>query len=350
MGYSLKDFNISIPEELIAQYPAGERQHSRLLVLDCSKGSLRDDSFDNLGRYVGVNDCVVFNDTRVINARMYGRKLSGGDREGARLELLLTRRLGSRDWRCLIRPARRMREGTRIVLDRGPLLEVRSALGEGSFIVRFERAVEYEDLLDIGEIPLPKYIKRAPRSTVDEFRYQTIYSKHYGAVAAPTAGLHFTEELIGNLEQRGARFVPVTLHVDWATFRPVRAQDYRKHVMHSEWFDISETSARLINECREQGCRIVCVGTTSVRAVESAADTDGRVRAGERETNLYIYPGYDFRVTQAMITNFHMPDSTLILLVAAFAGKENIERAYNHAVAHRYRFYSYGDAMFIHKS
>jgi S-adenosylmethionine:tRNA ribosyltransferase-isomerase len=347
MGYSLKEFNISIPEELIAQYPSRERQHSRLLVLNSEDGSLKDDHFYNLGRYIGRNDCVIFNDTRVINARMFGHRETKDGAEGARFELLLTRRLDYRDWRCLIRPARRVGEGTRIKLDSGQTLQVQRVEGEGSFIVSFNRDVGYEELLEMGEIPLPKYIKRRPQSVIDDTRYQTIYSKHYGAVAAPTAGLHFSEGLIGRLNKKGVRFIPITLHVDWGTFKPVRSEDYRRHAMHRERFEISETSAQVINECREQGRRIVCVGTTSVRAVESAAVPDGTVRAGVGETSLYIYPGYSFRITQAMITNFHMPDSTLILLVAAFAGKENIERAYNHAVAHRYRFFSYGDAMFI---
>jgi S-adenosylmethionine:tRNA ribosyltransferase-isomerase len=222
--------------------------------------------------------------------------------------------------------------------------------GEGSFIISFKRDVGYEELLQMGEVPLPKYIKRRPQSSIDDTRYQTIYSKHYGAVAAPTAGLHFSEGLMKRLKKNGVRFVPITLHVDWGTFKPVRSEDYRRHVMHRERFEISKTSAELINEGRDQGRRIVCVGTTSVRALESAVVADGTVQAGKGETSLYIYPGYSFRMTQAMITNFHMPDSSLILLVAAFAGKENIERAYNHAVAQRYRFFSYGDAMFIHGS
>jgi S-adenosylmethionine:tRNA ribosyltransferase-isomerase len=223
------------------------------------------------------------------------------------------------------------------------------AEGEGSFLVRFSRSVDYEDLPTIGEIPLPKYIRREPEQGLDEHRYQTVYSKSYGAVAAPTAGLHFTNDIIGTLKKKGTHFVPLTLDVDWGTFKPVREKDYRLHTIHEEHYVIPESSAAHINRCRSKGRRIVCVGTTSVRALESASDAEGAVMGGAGETDLYIYPGYVFKVVQAMITNFHMPDSTLILLVAAFAGKQNIERAYRHAVAEGYRFFSYGDAMFIRR-
>ena len=349
MGYSLKEFNISVPEELIAQYPSDERHNSRLLVLDAATGSLSDDYFFNIGRYLGPNDCVIFNNARVINARLYGRKKISADSPGVLVEIMLTRKLDSRSWRCLIRPARRVRDGTQIVLDSGLSLQVIRNEGEGSFIIRFARSIGYEDLREIGEIPLPKYIRREPEKRIDELRYQTVYAKHDGAVAAPTAGLHFTEGIIGALKKRGVLFVPVTLYVDWGTFKPVREADYRFHTIHSEYYEIPEPSARLINRCREEGRRIVCVGTTSVRALESSTGADGIVRAGQGETDLYIYPGYSYKTVEAMLTNFHMPDSTLILLVAAFAGKKNVERAYNHAVAQRYRFYSYGDAMFIHR-
>jgi S-adenosylmethionine:tRNA ribosyltransferase-isomerase len=349
MGHSLKEFNITVPDRLIAQYPAEERQGSRLLVLDARDGSLVDEQFRNIDRFITARDCLVYNDARVINARLYGRKRLSDGAEGARIEILLTRRLDSHRWRCLIRPGRRVRAGTRITLDSGVALTVYEDLGDGSFAIRFPKSITFEDLLQIGEIPLPRYIRRNVDPEIDGKRYQTVYSKHYGAVAAPTAGLHFTEEIIGRLKRKGALFVPITLHVDWGTFMPVREEDYRDHVIHRERYELSARSATLVNESREQGRRIVCVGTTSIRALETATEADGRVRAGCGETGLYIYPGYSFKTADALITNFHMPDSTLILLVAAFAGKKHIERAYHHAVSQGYRFFSYGDAMFIHR-
>ena len=350
MGYSLKEFKISIPDKLIAQFPSQQRHGSRLLILNASDGSIQDDHFYNVTSLLTSQDCVVFNDARVINARLYGNKVLPGDARGGHVEILLTRRYNGRNWQGLIRPARRVREGSRIALENGTTITVLHNLGEGAFSIRFSNVITYEDLIDIGEIPLPKYIKRKPVKNIDEDRYQTVYSRRYGAVASPTAGLHFTDDLIQQLRERGTLFVPITLHVDWGTFKPVRESDYRKHEIHREQFEISEASAEAVNRARREGRRIVCVGTTSVRALESTADRQGVVRSFRGETDLYIYPGYTFKTVDAMITNFHMPDSTLILLVAAFAGKEYIERAYAHAVDKGYRFFSYGDAMFIHRS
>jgi S-adenosylmethionine:tRNA ribosyltransferase-isomerase len=344
MGHSVKDFRISIPEGLIAQYPSSKRQESRLLLLDIRKGEMGDDYFFNLIRYVTPGDCIVYNDVKVINARLFGKKPDSG----AKVEVLLTRRTGNTEWRCLVRPARRVNKGTSIVIEKGCTLHITQEHGEGMYTARFSRVIGYADLQRIGEIPLPKYIKRNPQPEIDELRYQTVYSTKYGAVAAPTAGLHFTDEIIMSLKRSGIIFVPITLYIDWATFKPIRVHDFRDHKIHTEKFEISDTSAAMINQSMERGRRIVCVGTTSVRAVETAVQPDGMVRPGQGETKLYIYPGFKFRVTNAMITNFHMPDSTLILLVAAFAGKENIEKAYNHAVSRRYRFFSYGDAMFLY--
>jgi S-adenosylmethionine:tRNA ribosyltransferase-isomerase len=344
MGYSVKDFRISIPESLIAQYPTTKRQDSRLLLLDIRRGDIQDDYFFNLVRYVTPGDCIIYNDAKVINARLFGIKPDSG----AKVEVLLTRRIGNTEWRCLVRPARRIKKGTSIVIQKGCTLLITQEHGEGSYTARFSRIIDYADLQRIGEIPLPKYIKRNTQPELDELRYQTVYSTKYGAVAAPTAGLHFTHEIIKNLEQIGIVFVPITLYIDWATFKPIRENDFRDHVIHTEKFEISDTSAALINRSMGEGRRIVCVGTTSVRAVETAVQQDGLIKAGQGETTLYIYPGYNFKVSHAMITNFHMPDSTLILLVAAFAGKENIEKAYKHAVSHKYRFFSYGDAMFLY--
>jgi len=350
MGYSLNEFKISIPEELIAQYPSEERQRSKLLILNAVTGSIQDDYFFNIGTYLSSGDCVVYNDARVINARLYGHKETVGEGRGAHVEILLTRRIDAYEWQCLIRPARRIRKGSRITLDGGTWLQILHTHGEGAFSVRFSHGVSYDDLQDMGEIPLPKYIKRKPDEYLDNDRYQTVYSKKLGAVASPTAGLHFTQDIIDELSERGTRFVPITLLVDWGTFKPVREKDYRDHRIHREQYEISESSAERINRSRKEGRRIVCVGTTSVRALESTADRHGKVRAIHGETDIYIYPGYTFKTVDAMITNFHMPDSTLILLVSAFSGKEHIEQAYRHAVAKRYRFFSYGDAMFIHRS
>ncbi|MGQ9615346.1 MAG: tRNA preQ1(34) S-adenosylmethionine ribosyltransferase-isomerase QueA [Spirochaetota bacterium] len=338
----MKDFYIDIPAELVAQYPVEKRENSRLLVYDIQGDSIIDDYFYNISRYITPGDCVVYNDARVINARLYGIKLN----TGARLEILLTRRIDRVHWRCLIRPARRVKEGTIIELDGGYRLEVIKGTGNGSFLIEVDRPLEYEELINIGEIPLPRYIKRKPLRGLDNERYQTIYAVKYGAVAAPTAGLHFTEEIIASLKSRGTVFVPITLYVDWGTFKPVRDQDYRRHKIQAECYEITEESARIINKALQEGRRLVCVGTTTVRAIESVAD-DGMVKPGRGETSLYIYPGYRFKLVRAMLTNFHLPDSTLILLVAAFAGREGILKVYRHAVEERYRFFSYGDVMFL---
>ena len=342
MEYSMEDFKIHIPEELVAQYPVEKRGSSRLLVYDIQRDSIIDDFFYNIASYITAGDCVVYNNARVINARVYGVKVT----TGARLEVLLTRRVDELQWRCLIRPARRVEKGTIVRLDGGYELEVVEEIGDGSFLIRFDRPLGYEELNNIGEVPLPRYIKRKPLRGLDDERYQTVYAEKYGAVAAPTAGLHFTEEIIESLKDRGTVFVPITLYVDWGTFKPVREHDYRRYKIHTECYEISDESASIINSSIREGRRLVCVGTTTVRAIESVAD-NGVVKPGRGETSLYIYPGYSFKLVRAMLTNFHLPDSTLILLVAAFAGKERIMKAYRHAVDKRYRFFSYGDAMFL---
>ncbi len=348
MGYSMRDFRILIPEELIAQYPAPKRQESRLLVYDITRDRICDDLFQNIERYILPRDCVVYNDARVIHARIFGEK----DKTGARIEILLIKKIEqgpAQEWIAIVRPAKRVKAGTRITLPMHIGIKVTEELGDGLFKVHFSEKMEYKDLSKIGEIPLPKYIKRKPVSSIDDVRYQTVFSRKYGAVASPTAGLHFTEEIVDRLRNSGTVFVPVTLYVAWGTFQPVREQDYRKHRIHSEVYEITRESADSINSCIAEKRRIVCVGTTSVRTIETAADEKGRVRAGSGETSLFVYPGYRFRVTGAMVTNFHMVDSTLILLVAAFAGKKRIEKAYNHAISQKYRFFSYGDAMFLHR-
>jgi S-adenosylmethionine:tRNA ribosyltransferase-isomerase len=343
MSYSLEDFQIKVPEELIAQYPSPRRGGSRLLVLKKEENELQDDFFSNIARYINSDDCLIYNDARVINARLHGVKMN----TGAKLEVLLIRKWNETDWVCIIRPARRVHLGSTVRINPQLTLEVIAKPGNGMFRVRFSAKVDFEDLKEIGEIPLPKYIKRKPRRDLDDLRYQTIFSKKYGAVASPTAGLHFTDRIVKGIKQKGAVLVPVTLYVEWGTFMPVRESDYRNHKIHSELYEITEGAAQVINRCVEAKRRIVCVGTTSVRTVESAAGADGKVKSGRGETNLYIYPGYKFKTVNVMITNFHMPDSTLLLLVAAFSGKELIEKAYRHAVSQKYRFYSYGDAMLI---
>jgi S-adenosylmethionine:tRNA ribosyltransferase-isomerase len=349
-NYSLKDLGIDVPEQLIAQYPPARREQSRLLVYWVRSGRMVDDRFYNLKNYVQSTDCFVYNDARVINARLQGHKLP----TRAHLEILLLRQYSTTEWECLIRPARRVKEKTEIEIggekDAGLSILVLAEYGEGRFGVRFSRAMGYEELKSVGTIPLPKYIRR-PSEDIDEIRYQTVFSERYGAVASPTAGLHFTEQIIGELKEKGARWVPITLHVDWGTFGPVREADYRQHRIHREDYEISVESAEAINRSIEENRRILCVGTTSVRALESAGQKSGGgvVKAGRRETDLYIYPGYRFEVADGMITNFHLPDSTLILLVMAFAGVEGIRRAYSHAVQEKYRFFSYGDAMLLIK-
>lgn len=343
MGYSLKNFRIHVPSELVAQYPASRREDARLLVYDLAADRMTDDRFSNITARLGEQDVVVYNDVRVIPARLTGRKA----KTGANIEVLLTRRVGEHEWLALVKPARRAGRGTRIMVAGGIFLEVMEREEEGLFRVRSDRPLDDGMLEEIGTVPLPGYIRREPDQS-DRERYQTVYSERPGAVAAPTAGLHFTPRIIRNIEERGAVFAPVTLYVGWGTFAPVREEDYRRHRMHAERYEVPEGTARAVNQGREEGRRIVCVGTTSVRAVETVSDWRGMLRPGSGETSLFIYPGYRFRATDALLTNFHLPDSTLILMVAAFAGKERIEKAYRHAVDQRYRFFSYGDAMFLH--
>jgi S-adenosylmethionine:tRNA ribosyltransferase-isomerase len=345
MKYSLKDLKITVPEELIAQYPRKNRESSRLLVFNINTQKIIDDYFFNLPRYISKQDCIVYNDAKVIKARIFGEKHG----TGAKLEILLLRKISSTEWTCLIRPARRVKKQMSVSIKEGLSLKVIDMAGEGIFRVQFSENLDYPDLEEIGEIPLPKYINRKAVKEIDDILYQTVFSNKYGAVASPTAGLHFTEQLIEKIKAKGALWVPITLYVDWATFKPVRADDYRKHEIHREIYEISEESALVINRCITERRRIMCIGTTSVRTVETAVDRTGMIRSGRGETDLYIYPGYRFKLIDGMVTNFHMPDSTLILLVMAFAGEEGIRKAYNHAVKEEYRFFSYGDAMLIMK-
>jgi S-adenosylmethionine:tRNA ribosyltransferase-isomerase len=344
-GVTNTRLNVHIPEELIAQHPPARREDARLLACDIQSGEMKDDSFLNFPAYVDGNDCIVVNDTRVLNARLFGTRQTGG-----RVEALLERRLSGREWIALLKPARRMKPGLTVEISSGVALRVEERIDNARFRITLSGPVSDEELKSIGHIPLPAYIRRNS-GPEDENRYQTVFARAYGGVASPTAGLHFTGDVLERIRGKGGMIVPVTLHVGWGTFEPIREEDYRTHRMHEERYEITPESADAINRAVAEGKRIVCVGTTSVRVVESAAFPGGvraGVRAGPGVTRLFIYPGYSFKVAGALLTNFHMADSSLLLLVAAFAGAPYIERAYAHAVEERYRFFSYGDAMFLY--
>ena len=333
------DFGYALPQELIAQYPPRRRGDSRLLCLDGGTGRIEDSHFDRLPELLRDGDLLVFNDTRVIPARLHGRKASGG-----RVEVLIERILGRDSALAQVRASKSPKPGGRLIIGERVELEVRGRHGEF-----FELAAPGGSILEIlereGHMPLPPYIGRED-GALDGDRYQTVYASRPGAVAAPTAGLHFTEEMLGRLETRGVRRINVTLHVGAGTFQPVRVESLDDHRMHSEYLEVSDAACRAVVETRRRGGRVVAVGTTSVRSLEAAAGT-GEITPFQGDTRLFIRPGYRFRVVDAMITNFHLPESTLLMLVCAFAGHGEVMAAYRHAVAHRYRFFSYGDAMFL---
>lgn len=346
----LSDFDYELPEELIAQQPLEQRDASRMLILDREKQTRTDSQFALLPEYVRAGDVVVVNNTRVFPARLVGQR----DPSGGRAEVLLIRETasetGSAIWEALVRPAHRLKVGARLRFGAGELrAEVLESSAKGLRLLRFEGDQPLATLMtERGETPLPPYIRRAAgTSAEDRERYQTVYARERGAIAAPTAGLHFTAEVFAALRARGARAVEVTLHVGYGTFEPVRVDDIEQHRVAAEFFRIDEEAANVINESRAQGGRVIAVGTTTTRALESAANAAGKIEAGARETELTITPGYKFRVTDALLTNFHLPQSSLLLLVSAFAGRDFALKAYRHAVAARYRFYSYGDCMFV---
>jgi len=336
------DFYFDLPQELIAQDPLEDRSSSRLLVLDKESGQTEHHIFKEIINYLDAGDCLVINDTKVIPARLYGNKI-GTD---AKIEILLLKRREGDVWETLVKPGKKARPGTRISFGDGLLIgEVLEIGEEGNRLIRFEYEGIFEEILDrLGQMPLPPYITHKLK---DKNRYQTVYAKHDGSAAAPTAGLHFTPELLEQIKAKGVRIAHVTLHVGLGTFRPVKVEDVTKHHMHSEFYIVEESQAELVNRTREEGGRIICVGTTSCRTLESAADESGKLHAGSGWTDIFIYPGYRFKITDRLITNFHLPESTLLMLVSALAGKENIEKAYLEAVKERYRFFSFGDAMFI---
>lgn len=335
------DFYFDLPEELIAQTPLERRDASRLLCLDRWSGAREHRIFSELPELLHPGDCLVMNDSRVLPARLMGMRETGGV-----VEALLLRDLGGGRWECLTRPGRKTRPGTRLIFGNGELeAEVLEVAEGGNRIVEFKYEGIFLEVLErLGKMPLPPYIKV---ELEDGERYQTVYSKEPGSAAAPTAGLHFTKELLARIADRGVRECFVTLHVGLGTFRPVKAEDIEEHEMHSEFCIMPEETARIITETKRSGGRVVCVGTTSCRTVESFANEDGTMDAKSGWTNIFIYPGYRFKCMDALVTNFHLPESTLIMLVSAFAGRENVLAAYNEAVREKYRFFSFGDAMFI---
>ena len=335
------DFYYDLPKELIAQDPLEDRSSSRLLVLG-HDGSIAHRHFTDICSYLDPGDCLVLNDTKVIPARLIGTK----EDTGANAEVFLLKRKSDNVWETLVRPGKKLRSGSRVTFGDGSLkCEITECLPDGNRLVRFEYDGIFEEILDrLGQMPLPPYITH---TLSDKNRYQTVYARYEGSAAAPTAGLHFTDELLDAIRQKGIRICFVTLHVGLGTFRPVKAEDISQHKMHSEWYSISAESAAIINETKSSAKRVICVGTTSCRTIESGCDDNGIVHPGSGDTDIFIYPGYRFKILDGLITNFHLPESTLLMLVSALAGRENILNAYKEAIKERYRFFSFGDAMFI---
>ena len=336
------DFYFDLPKELIAQDPLADRASSRLLCLDKHTGATSHHVFREVVNYLKPGDCLVLNNTKVIPARLYGVK----EDTGAAIEVLLLKRKEDNQWETLVRPGKKCKPGTRLVFGEGLLhAQVLDVLEEGNRLIRFEYDGIFEEILDqLGEMPLPPYITHKLQ---DKNRYQTVYAKYEGSAAAPTAGLHFTKELLARIEEMGVKLAYVTLHVGLGTFRPVKEDNVLEHHMHSEFYRIEEEDAELINETKKNGGRVISVGTTSTRTLESVADENGIIHPGCGNTEIFIYPGYKFKAIDCLITNFHLPESTLIMLVSALAGKEHVMAAYEEAVKERYRFFSFGDAMLI---
>ena len=336
------DFYYDLPEELIAQHPLEDRSSSRLMVLDKNTGETKDRHFTDILEYLRKGDVLVVNNTRVIPARLIGARSD----TGSPVEILLLKRLDDKRWECIVRPGKKVKPGRRFSFIEGELeAECEEILPDGNRIVRFDFDGIWEEILDrAGTMPLPPYIHEKLQ---DRERYQTVYSKTPGSAAAPTAGLHFTSELLDKIRDMGVSIVEVTLHVGLGTFRPVKVEDVTTHQMHSEWFNFNKEASDIINLARKEGRRIISVGTTSTRVLETVASKDPEMKPCSGDTDIFIYPGYEFKCVNCLITNFHLPESTLIMLVSALAGKENVLNAYKHAVDERYRFFSFGDAMFI---
>ena len=336
------DFYFDLPEELIAQEPLKDRSSSRLLVADKNTESISHKHFRDIKEYLKAGDCLVINDTRVLPARLHGERVG----TGAHIEVLLLVRKSIDTWEVLVRPGKKARPGDKISFGDGRLTaEVLETIEGGNRIIKFYYEGVFENILDeLGEMPLPPYITH---KLEDKERYQTVYAKHDGSAAAPTAGLHFTKELLQEIEDKGVKLAHVTLHVGLGTFRPVKVENVLDHHMHSEFYMVEESEAEKINQTKRDGGRVICVGTTSCRTIESASDENGILKAGSGWTDIFIYPGYQFKILDCLITNFHLPESTLVMLVSALAGREHVLAAYEEAVKERYRFFSFGDAMFI---
>lgn len=336
------EFNYYLPQELIAQNPVKQRDCSRLLVIDKKTGKRQHKIFHDIIDYLNPGDCLVINNTKVIPARLIGER----EGTGGRVELLLLKRIDDKTWETLVKPGKKARTGTKLLFGGGLLkAEIKDIIEDGNRIVQFEYDGIFEEILDrLGQMPLPPYITH---KLEDKTRYQTVYAKYEGSAAAPTAGLHFTEKLLKDIEAKGINIARVTLHVGLGTFRPVQAEDITDHHMHTEEYHVDSRAADLINTSKKNGGRIICVGTTSLRTVESASGNDGTMYAGDGETDIFIYPGYRFKIADALITNFHLPESTLLMLVSAFIGRNEVMAAYKEAVGQKYRFFSFGDAMFM---
>ena len=334
----VSDFYFELPEELIAQYPLEKRDSSRLMVLDKKTGEIEHRKFHDILEYLNEGDTLVLNNTRVLPARLIGEK----EETGGKIEFLLLKRIEGDKWECLAKPGRKAKVGTVFTFGEGKL---KAIVREGNRIIEFKYDGIFEQVLDeLGQMPLPPYIHE---KLEDKERYQTVYSKEKGSAAAPTAGLHFTEELLKEIKDKGVNIAYLTLHVGLGTFRPVKVDDVNNHVMHSEYYHLDKENAELINKTKEAGKRVIAVGTTSSRTLETIGDENGRVREQSGWTDIFIYPGYKFKIVDNLITNFHLPESTLIMLVSALAGQDNIMNAYNTAVKEKYRFFSFGDSMFI---
>lgn len=336
------DFYFDLPEELIAQEPIEQRDMSRLLVLHREDGSIEHKAFKDMIDYIEEGDCLVLNNSRVIPARLYGVR----EETGAKMEFVLLKRIDKNRWETLVKPGKKAKPGTRFVFGNGELkCTVIETTDSGGRIIEFEYDGIFEEILDkLGQMPLPPYIKKQLK---DKERYQTVYSKIEGSAAAPTAGLHFTKELLQKIKEKGVDIAYVTLHVGLGTFRPVKVENIEEHQMHSEFYVIEQESADMINRAKERGKRVIAVGTTSCRTLETASSENGRITPSSGWTDIFIYPGYKFKMVDCLITNFHLPESTLIMLVSTLAGKDNVMNAYRVAVEERYRFFSFGDAMFI---
>lgn len=337
-----KDFYFDLPQELIAQTPLKSRSKSRMLVIDRKKNEIMHKKFDEIVDYFNTGDCLVLNNTKVLPARIFGKKATG-----ATVEFLLLERLDIEDtWRCLVKPGKKARPGAEFVFGENLFTGKVVSIDEGGTrLVQFDYQGVFEELLDeVGQMPLPPYIKEELK---EQNRYQTVYAKHVGSAAAPTAGLHFTDELLSKIREKGVNIAFVTLHVGLGTFRPVKAENILDHEMHSEYYTLDEKNAKLINDAKDSGAKIISVGTTSTRTLESIANDHGEIKAMSGWTDIFIYPGYEFKAIDGLITNFHLPESTLIMLVSAFANREIVLKAYKEAVEEKYRFFSFGDAMLI---